>query len=92
MTERLTWEEIKNKYPNEWVALIDCEYGDEWGDLKQGIVVAHNKNKKDYIDQFKIVMEDLGNPDCASLFTGELKPPKGRGWDSFVNDEKTAIL
>ena len=30
MTERMTWKEIQEKYPDQWVGLIDVKYiGDD---------------------------------------------------------------
>lgn len=26
MTERLTWEQIQKKYPDQWVGLVDVRY------------------------------------------------------------------
>lgn len=38
MGERLTWEEIKEKYPDKWVGLSQVEWEDHAPNVKSGIV------------------------------------------------------
>lgn len=48
MTERLTWEEIQEKYPDQWVGLIDVEYEDNDGiSVKSAVVKYTNKTKSE---------------------------------------------
>jgi hypothetical protein len=45
MNERLTWEEIKHKYPDQWIGLTDVEYKTENdASIKSGIVTYIGKN------------------------------------------------
>lgn len=44
--KRLTLEEIKNRYPNEWVLLADPET-DSVLNIKTGIVVAHSPHRNE---------------------------------------------
>jgi hypothetical protein len=45
MNERLTWEEIKHKYPDQWIGLTDVEYKTENdASIKSGIVKYIGKN------------------------------------------------
>lgn len=46
MIEKLTWEEIKKKYPNEWVSLSNCER-DNTGLLIKAEVFTHSKERKE---------------------------------------------
>lgn len=46
MREKLTWDEMKKRYPNEWLLIVDFET-DESGHLLSGVVVKHSKLKKD---------------------------------------------
>ena len=39
MGPKLTWEEIKRQYPDQWVSLIDV-HDDENGTIQSGVVVA----------------------------------------------------
>jgi hypothetical protein len=45
MNERLTWEEIKLKYPDQWIGLTDVEYKPENdASIKSGVVTYIGKN------------------------------------------------
>ena len=46
MAKRLTWEEMKREYPNEWLLIVDFDL-DESGLLKGGKVERHSKRKAD---------------------------------------------
>lgn len=46
LSERLTWEEIQNKYPRQWVGLVDVKYVND-----DGISVESAKVK--YADKTK---------------------------------------
>jgi len=50
MGEKLTWNEMKNRYPDEWLLIIEIDL-DETGHLKSGIVKCHSKSKKDIYDE-----------------------------------------
>lgn len=47
---RMTWDEIVNKYPNMWVAIKDAEI--DGSDILSGIVVAVKSDND--IDDFRI--------------------------------------
>lgn len=44
--ERLTLEEIEQKYPNEWLFIIDCEISENT-ELLSGVVFANSKSRDD---------------------------------------------
>ncbi len=64
MSERLTWEQIRQTYPNEWVVVT--EFSLSGRDLTEGIVVAHSKDKRDARRLTRNVQEPR-----AVIFTGE---------------------
>ena len=41
MDERLSWEEIKKRFPNEWVCLVDVDRPN-MGHVVSGVVYAHD--------------------------------------------------
>ena len=41
MFERLTWEQIQQKYPNQWVGLLDVKYIDDDGISIESDVVKY---------------------------------------------------
>lgn len=73
MTEKLTWEEIKKKYPNEWVTIVEHE-SDDLGYVTSGKVIFHHPKKKEYSPRFAEIVKNSNYMEFASLFTGEPKP------------------
>lgn len=48
MNERLTWKEIKEKYPDKWVGLVDVEYEpDNDATIKSAVVKYTDKTKSE---------------------------------------------
>ena len=47
--ERLTLEEMMEKYPDEWLFIIDCEISENT-ELLSGVVVAHSQSRADIYD------------------------------------------
>ena len=41
MTERMTWKEIQEKYPDQWVGLIDVNYIDDDGISIESAVIKY---------------------------------------------------
>jgi len=46
MTERLTWDEIANRYPDQWVGLVDVEWEDE-ANVKSAVVRYTDRSSSD---------------------------------------------
>jgi hypothetical protein len=50
MNEKLTWEEIEEKYPNQWVGLTDVEFEDNGNTTILSAVVTYvNYDKNDLL-------------------------------------------
>ena len=48
MADRMTWEEIQEKYPDQWVGLVDVKYMDDDGISVESAVVKYtDKSKSD---------------------------------------------
>ena len=45
MNRKITWEEIKKQYPNQWVSLDDVEC-DNNGEIKSAVVIAAGSDLK----------------------------------------------
>jgi len=45
MGKKMTWEEMKQQFPNEWLRIIDFDV-DESGHLVAGIVDRHSHDKE----------------------------------------------
>lgn len=73
MGQRMTWEEMKKAYPDEWVAVVDYTTGDGGG--FEGDVVYHADNKDVFCDELKKLIAQHG--DVAMEFTGDrIKNPE----------------
>ena len=48
MSERLTWDEIKERYEDEWVELIDFEWDETELNPRYAIVGFHAKNRREF--------------------------------------------
>ncbi len=44
--ERMTLEDMTEKYPNQWLFIIDCEISENT-ELLSGVVLAHSQNRDD---------------------------------------------
>jgi hypothetical protein len=67
-TEKLTWDEIKRRYPDEYVVLVDTEV-DVVSDELTGRVMNHGKSKKD----MRQYLGKLNPMSGACLWTGEAR-------------------
>ena len=52
---KMTWEQMKKQYPNEWLLIVDYD-SDESGHLLSGIVARHSPEKDDV---FRLPAESL---------------------------------
>ncbi|MGH7773309.1 MAG: hypothetical protein ACREQA_13870 [Candidatus Binatia bacterium] len=67
----LSREQIKAKYPNEWLLLKDCEL-DASTSLRKGRVLAHSKDREEI---HRALRKHSGN--LCIHFTGSLPPDTG---------------
>ena len=49
--QHLTWDQIHDRYPNQWVALTDVEYLDDDGINIKSAVVVCAMSDEDYVGQ-----------------------------------------
>ena len=54
MEERMTWEEIQEKYPDQWVGLIDVEYEPNNDATIKNAVVNYADKSKDELTMMQI--------------------------------------
>lgn len=67
MAQRMTWEEMKTAYPDEWVAVVNYS-SDERGDI-DGEVVAHSRDKNAFYQELGALVPAYH--DVAMEYTGE---------------------
>lgn len=67
MPEKLTWDEIKRRYPDEWVAIVDFELD---GDLPTaGIVADHGPAKREVYSRLQVL-----DREWSVRYTGKMRP------------------
>jgi len=87
--ERLTWDEICQRYPDEWVIVVAIQPVDPPNQMDEGdevdnvccvpiedctaVVVAHGKNRKNLSPKIKALQQH--HPGLGAFFTGRLIPP-----------------
>lgn len=70
MGQKMTWDEMKKIYPDEWLLITDYE-ADEFGNVRLGNVERHSKD-----DQEVFRLPSL-KKNCAFRYTGESTFPGG---------------
>ena len=69
--ERLKTQEMVEKYPNQWLFIIEPEFCEETCELISGIVQVHSPSRDEI---HKVSKEFIGG--AAIRFTGEWTGPK----------------
>ncbi|MFA4874314.1 MAG: hypothetical protein WC956_05195 [bacterium] len=64
MGQRMTWEEMKKAYPDEWLLITDYER-DRYGNVSVGVVERHSSDK-DEVYRLPALKKD-----AAFEYTGE---------------------
>jgi len=72
--ERLTWEEICQRYPDEWVVIAEMDWvEDGCFEFGTAFVFAHHKTRKEASPSVKEA--DKHYDEVGAFFTGRLVPP-----------------
>lgn len=71
MAERLTWEQIQKKYPDQWVGLTEVQYKNDDGVSVESAVVKYTDKTKSELTRLVLDGEIISrhtNPDgCLQL-------------------------
>jgi hypothetical protein len=74
VAECLTWKEICERYPDEWVVLVDTDWvNDTDFDFRSTIVFAHHKRRKDASPDVKAAFERYDS--VGTFWTGKIRGP-----------------
>jgi len=65
--EKLTWDEIKKRFPDEWVVLVDYDWPDD-ADVQAGVVWAHGRDHDEVCDRSRAVPSPF-----AIRYTGQVR-------------------
>ncbi|HEU4735347.1 MAG TPA: hypothetical protein VFT22_45965 [Kofleriaceae bacterium] len=87
--QRLTWDEICQRYPDTWVVAVDSQRIEPMEDVDEvsiefcsAIVIAYHKNRKQLSPFIKAVQDQY--EDLGTYFTGPLVPT-GTSWVSWAS-------
>lgn len=69
MNQKLNWEEIKKRFDQEWVELIDYEWEETKPYPSGGVVRVHAKDRKEFD---RLIWQDPPD-DSAFVFVGKRK-------------------
>jgi hypothetical protein len=80
-SERLTWAEIRKRYPDQHVVLVDGEWGEEEGpEPVTAIVLGHYNSRKEASPHVKAALARGAYTEVGSMWTGELRLPLTPWW------------
>jgi hypothetical protein len=86
LSEPLTWAEICEQYPDEWVCVVEIEReGPNDVAIRSARIVGHGKTKKESLDQVNVWWATY--PVIGHFFTGTIKPPLPRFPRVVMTDE-----
>lgn len=72
--ERLTWDQICRRYPDEWVVIAEMDWvEDGCFEFGTALVLAHHKTRKETSPSVKEA--DQHYDEVGAFFTGRLIPP-----------------
>ena len=75
LPELLSWDEIRRRYPDQFVALVDIVWIDDTDEFTAARVVGHGPKRADPFVQarpFRARFEEIGH-----FFTGRVRAPAG---------------
>lgn len=76
MDNKMTWQEMQQAYPDEWLLIVDYE-SDANGQIISGTVARHSS------DDAEVFRAPAVGKDCAFKYTGESTFPGG--WRAHAN-------
>jgi hypothetical protein len=75
--ERLTWKEICERYPDEWVVLVDTDWQDlDNFEFDRAVVLCHAKGRSEIYRHAKPLLTEV--MDAGIFFTGRVSAPAAR--------------
>ncbi len=73
-SEPLTWQEICDRYPEEWVVLVEIDWvNDRDFEFRNARVAGHGKRRKDPLIQARPLRERYRS--MGHFFTGRIRAP-----------------
>jgi hypothetical protein len=74
VSEPLTWSEICERHPEEWVVLVEVDWINDMDlEFRSARVAGHGKRRKDPLEQARPLRSQYSA--MAHLFTGRIRLP-----------------
>lgn len=74
ISEPLTWAEIRARYPDQWVCLVEMDRADEDNfEFRSARVVGHGPSRRDPLDQARAFRDRYDT--IGHYFTGRIAGP-----------------
>ncbi len=70
MEEKLTWDQITDRYRDEWVELVNYDWDETEPYPASGVVRCHSSSRKG----LSVLMKEDSIKHSAIVFTGQLTP------------------
>jgi hypothetical protein len=72
LPERLNWKQICERYPNEWVVLVEMDWVDNtYSSLRSAIVAGHGAHRSEPLEQTDALRGRY--PRMGHFFTGRVR-------------------
>ena len=77
VVERLTWAEICERFPDQWVVAVDVDWvNDRDVDFGSALVLAHHRHRKDASPDVKAAFQH--HDEVSTFWTGAIRGPVPR--------------
>jgi hypothetical protein len=70
LTELLTWKQICERYPDQWVALVEMDWNDETDEFTVARVAGHGTTRRAPFDQMRAA--GLRYEEVGHFYTGRV--------------------
>jgi hypothetical protein len=72
LTELLTWQQICERFPTQWVALVDMDWNEETNDFTVARVAGHGTTRRAPFEQMRAT--GLSYETVGHFYTGRVRP------------------
>lgn len=72
LTELMTWKQICQRFPDQWVALVDMDWNGEIGEFTVARVAGHGTSRRAPFDQMRAA--GLAYETVGHFYTGRVVP------------------
>jgi hypothetical protein len=72
LTELMPWKQICERYPDQWVALVEMDWNDETDEFTMARVAGHGETRGEPFAQMR--RAGLRYDEVGHFFTGRVRP------------------